>query len=205
MAFGLHYSDTLAGRVFSQTTTPVGLALPLYTTTAIGASGIGAMHIWNPPNSNRNVELISFDMDWVSGTAAITSIGLMVGPLSAVGTATGCSAMPAVSPMNGLLMGGGNSKCVSNNGAGTMTVTAGVTTAPVLGTVGAGWALTLASINLEASTATPVPTTITKYTFDGTVIIPPGVLCYFAGALATVALYAMTVKWKEIPINPQGG
>ncbi|KKM85183.1 hypothetical protein LCGC14_1291540, partial [marine sediment metagenome] len=31
---GKHYEDCLAGRVFSQTPTPLGLAIPIYTATA---------------------------------------------------------------------------------------------------------------------------------------------------------------------------
>lgn len=200
MAFGTHFSDTLAGNVFMQAATPLGLAIPIYT----GTSAAGGMPIWNPPGSNRNVELISVDINWASGTAAIAAVGLMVGQLLTIGTATGCSVFTATTPMNGYLMGGNSSKCSSSN-AGTVTVTAGTAAAPVSGTPGAGWTRSLASNNLENSTTTPLGTTSTVYSFNGTVIIPPGVLVYLASTLASVALYATSIVWKEIPIVPSQG
>ncbi len=198
--FGLHYSDTLLGRVFSQAATPAGLALPIYTATAI----VGGMPIWNPPGSNRNVELLIAEFEWVSGTAGIGSVGLMAGQLNSIATASGCSAFAATTPANGLLLGGNASKVQSSN-AGTVTVTAGVATAPVGGVPGAGWVRSLASINLENSTTTPEPSTSIAYDFKGTVIVPPGVLIYFACSVASVALYASTITWKEIPIVPNQG
>lgn len=194
--FGQHFSDTYAGRVFSQAATPLGLAIPIYTATAIA----GGMPIWNPPGSNVNVELISVDVDYGSGTAAFASVGLMAGPLQSIATASGCSAFANTTPANGMLLGGNASKCSSSN-AGAVTVTAGVATAPSLGTVGAGWVRSLASINLEAATGTAHGTGIQRYDFQGTVIVPPGVLVYLAATLASVALYASTIVWKEIPIT----
>ncbi len=200
MAFGLHYSDTIAGRVFSQSATPLGLALPLYTATAVA----GSMPIWNPPGSNRNVELIEANFEWASGTAGIGVIGVMAGPLQAIATASGCSALAATTPVSGMLRSGAASKCVTSN-AGAVTVTAGTAAAPAPGVPGAGWIRGLASINLENSTTTPFATTAISIDFKGSLIITPGVLVYFACGVASVALYCSTVVWKEIPINPQGG
>lgn len=192
---GKHWSDALAGRLFSQAATPLGLAIPIYTATAIA----GGMPIWNPPNSGVNVELIRAEFNWVSGTAGIGAVGLMAGPLQAIGTATGCSAFAATSPMNGNLLVGAGSKVVSSN-AGTVTVTAGTAGPPSAGVAGAGWTRSLGSINLEASTGTPVATSIASYDFDGTVIVPPGVLVYLACTVASVALYASAMVWAEVPI-----
>lgn len=200
MSAGLHYSDTLAGRVFSQAATPLGLAIPIYTATAIA----GGMPVWNPPGSNRNIELISVDFTYGSGTAVYGSIGLMAGQLNSIATASGCSAFAATTPVNGFLLAGANSKAMSSN-AGTVTVTAGTAAAPVAGVPGAGWVRSLAEINLEAQTATAQSTNVITYQFNGTILIPPGVLIYFASTLASVALYATTVVWAEYVINPQGG
>lgn len=201
MSFGLHYSDTLLGRVFSQAATPLGLAIPIYTATAIA----GGMPIWNPPGSNRNVELISVDIDYTgTSAAALSAIGLMAGQLNSIATASGCSAFAATTPANGLLLGGNASKVMSSN-AGTVTVTAGVATAPVGGVPGAGWVRPLASINVETTSATPHGTLICTYVFNGTIIIPPGVLVYLAGSLASVGLYASGIVWKEVPIVASQG
>jgi hypothetical protein len=199
MAFGTHFTDTLNGAVFSQAATPAGLALPIYTATSIG----GGIPLWNPPNSNRNIELISVDFPWVSGTAGIGTIGLMaLLGLGAIATGTPCTALAATTPNNGFIGGGQASKALSSN-AGTTTVTAGTAGAPTV--LAPGWVRALASINLENSTTTPQATNLATYTFNGTIIIPPSVLMYFACSVATVALYGTTVVWKEIPINPAQG
>jgi hypothetical protein len=194
---GLHYDDVVMGRVFSQAATPLGLAIPLYTATAIA----GGMPIWNPPGSNVNVELIRVDIGYASGTAAFSALGVMVGELSSIGTATGCSAFAQTTPVNALGgLASGGSKVRSSN-TGTVTVTAGTAAAAVPGVPGAGWVRTLGSINLEAETGTAHGTTVASYDFGGTLVIPPGTLVYLAGTKATVALYASAIVWKEMPIR----
>lgn len=201
MSFGLHYSDTILGRVFSQAAgPPAGAAIPIYNATAIA----GGMPIWNPPGSNRNVELISVDIDYGSGTAVYGPIGLMAGQLNSIATASGCSAFAATTPVSGLLLAGPASKCMSSN-TGTVTVSAGTATPPVAGIPGAGWVRSLADINLEAATGTANITGIHTYVFNGTIIVPPGVLIYLAAGQASVALYATTIIWKEVPVVPNAG
>jgi hypothetical protein len=193
---GLHYNDVLAGRVFSQAASPLGLAIPIYTNTAAA----GGMPIWNPPGSGVNVELMFVDVNFGSGTADFGAIGLMVGALASIGTATGCSAFAATQPVNALGgLASGGSKVLSSN-AGTVTVTAGTATAAVGSVPGAGWARSLMSINLEANTATAHGTGMAHYDFKGSVIVTPGTLVYLACTKASVALYATTVVWKEMPV-----
>lgn len=200
-----HYSDTLAGRVFTQQTSAAaiaGLAIPIFTATAVA----GGSPLYNPGNSNRNVELISYDVVYASGSSAATFMGifLMAGQVASIGTGTGCSVFTSAPPINGLLMNNPANKAMAGNG-GTVTVTAGIATAPVNGVVGAGVIRSLYSTNLEAATATPHQTLVAKYVFDGTVIIPPGVIVYLAGIVASVSLFNITVCWKEIPIIPNAG
>ncbi len=202
---GLHYTDTLAGRVFWQQTSAAaiaGLAIPIYSATAAA----GGAPLYNPSNSNRNVELISYDIVYASGTGAATFDGvfMMAGQVGAIGTATGCSVFTSATPFNALLFGGNSSKIMSGNG-GAVTVTQGIATPPVAGVVGAGVIRSLYSTNIEAATGTAHGTTVCKYTFDGTCIIPPGTIVYLAGIVASVSLYNITVVWKEMPINSLGG
>lgn len=194
--YGLHYSDTLAGRVFLQAATPLGLAIPIYTATAIA----GSMPIFNPPNSGVNVEMVSLDIDYGSGTAVYGSIGWMALPLQAVATGALCTAFAQTAPVNGLVGQGAASNVLSSN-AGTVTVTAGVATPPVSqgSTLAPGWYRGLASINLEAQTGTGHATGIQTYWFNGTMIVPPGWMVYLACTLASVALFATSVCWKENP------
>ncbi len=194
--YALHFTDTWAGRVFTQAATPLGLAIPIYSNTAAA----GGMPILNPSGSGVNVELIQIDLNWVSGTATIGPIGLMAGFCTGVGTGTGCSVFSATTAQNGNTGIIGGSKVLSSN-TGTVTVTAGTLTPPVNGIVGAGWVRGIASLNLEASSGTPQPASTNTFSFGGTIMIPPGVIVYLAGLQATTALFATTIVWKEIPIT----
>lgn len=187
MAVGLHYSDTVNGRVFSQAATPLGLAVPIYTATAIA----GSMPIWNPPSSGVVVELIEVSIGYGSGTADYGSIGYMCRQLNAIATGEICTAFAATTPKNGYTFGGNASK-VSSSNAGTVTVSAGVA---------GDWFRTLASINLEAQTGTAHGTSVAVFGFNGTLVLAPGTLAYLACTKASVALYASHVVWKEIAIR----
>lgn len=198
MSYGLHYTDTLAGRVFSQAATPLGLAIPLYTATSVG----GGLPIWNQPNSNRNVEIISVDLPTASGTAVYGVIGFMGVPLAAIATGQPCTALANTAPINGLLGAGNASKCLSSN-AGTTTVTAGAAVAPTSTTP--GWIRSLGEINGEGAAAGLHGPLVPHFDLQGTLIVPPGYLVYLACTLASVALVGTTIVWKEIPINPGQG
>lgn len=197
MAFGLHYSDTIQGRVFSQASTPLGLAVGLYTGTATGLN----MPIFNPPNSNRMVELISLDINYVSGATVNGAIGIMGLPLTAVATGALCTAFSQTTPVNRLAGGGNISKVLSSNSSAPITVTGGTAVAPA--TTAPGWMQGVYSFNQELSgSATPQPGTMTTYWFNGGFIIPPSFMIYLAANLATVALFSLTWTWKETPIAP---
>lgn len=197
--YGKHFTDTWAGRIFSQSPTPAGLALPKYDATGIGATGVNALPLWNPPGSGVYVELCSLDINYGSGTADYGAVGLMALPLAAVATGALCTALAQTTPVNGFLGGGNLSKVASNNGAGTCTVTAGTTGAP--SATAPGWVRSIADFNLEAQTGTAHQTGIHKYDFDGTILVPPGWMIYFAASKASVALYATSLIWKEIPVS----
>lgn len=195
--YGQHFSDTFAGRVFSQSVTPLGVAIPIYSTTAV----VGGLPIYNPAQSGVVVEIVSVDICYSSGTSTYGCVGFMAGSIGSIGTATGCSVFTATYPaVNGFLFNGNASRVMSAN-AGTVTVTAGVVTPPVMGVVGAGWYKAIADFNLEAQTATPLG--VGKHTYDmmGTILVPPGTIIYLAAMQATTALFATSIIWKEIPIN----
>ena len=192
---GTHYSDTILGRVFSQSSTPLGLAAGVYTGTATGLQ----MPIFNPPGSNRNVELISLDINYVSGAAANGDIGIMGLPLTAVATGQLCTALTQSTPVNQCLGSGNQSKIISGNASAPITVTAGVATLPT--SLAPGWIRSVYSFNQELSaSATPVPGTMTTYQFNGSMILAPGYMIYLAASQASVALFGYTWVWKELPI-----
>ena len=180
-------SRTLRGRVFSQSATPLGLAIPIYTATAIA----GGMPIWNPPNSGVNVVPLFVSCGYGSGTADYGSIGIMARRLQAIATGEIMTALANTTPFNGLVFGGQGSKTLSSN-AGTCTVSAGVA---------GDWVRTFFSMNLEAQTGTAHALTVAQIDLEGSLIIPPGTLAYLAATKATTALYASTVVWEEVPIS----
>ncbi len=183
------YQQASNGYVFSQAATPLGLAIPIYTATALA----GGMPIWNPAGSGRNVVLICADFGWASGTADFAAVGLMTRSSmgSALGTAAPFSAFAATTPKNGLI-GAGVASVAQSSNSGTVTLT-------TLGGV-ADWTRNLASINLEANTGTAHGTNTAHYEFNGSIIIPPGSACWFAATKASVALYATSVVWYEAPL-----
>lgn len=183
MATGLHYSDTVAGRVFSQSNTPLGLAIPIYTGTAIA----GGQPIWNPPGSGVDVELIKVTVGRASGTSDFGAISLLARRLDAIATGAICTAFADTTPKNGYLSSGLTSNVMSSN-AGTVTVTAGV--------AGDTW-MHLFSHSAEADATTTAVHECTHW-FNGTAVIPPGWLVYMVDTKATTALYAGTICWKEI-------
>lgn len=192
---GRFYNQTLGGQVFTQTTSPLGAALPLYTTTAIGAASISGLPLWNT-SSNRNVVLVSTRVAWVSGTAGIGSVFLMgrSGMGYTAGTGSPFAVFLTTTPRNGIL-GGGNASLISSYGgiaAASATLTTLGAVADILEVIG--------SINLEASTATPQPTTVLETKYDGGLIIPPGAAVWLACTVASVALFTITQKWYEAPI-----
>lgn len=196
---GLHYPETVAGMVFTQTTTTLGLAIPIYTATAIGGAGVNSMPLWNPPSSNRMVELISIDINRASGTADFGAIVMMGVPLQAIATAAPVTALATTQPISGRLGLSADSRVSSNNGAGTCTATAGTAGAPTA--TAPGVVRSIGSINLEADTGTAHPTAGFTYVFNGTVAVPLGYMIYFACTKASVALYCCTLTWKETIIN----
>lgn len=179
---GKNYIDTVDGRTFSQASTPLGLAIPIYTATAIA----GGLPLRNIAGSNVNVEIVDVSLAYGSGTAAYGAIGLMV--RSEVAAAW--SAFANTTPQNGIAFGGRASKTLSSN-AGTCTAAAGVA---------ADWFRTLASMNLEAQTGTAHGLLTAKYEFNGSLILPPGTCAYLAATLASVALIASSITWIEHPI-----
>lgn len=201
---GLHFGDTWNGMTFSQTTTPLGLGIPIYSATAIGGSGICALPIFNPPGSNRNIELVSYDIDFGSGTFAFGAILLMGLPLQSVSTGQLCTALATTTPVNGFLGGGNASKVLSNNGAGTVTVTAGTAAAP--SNTAPGVVRTLFDTGAQTTT-TASGVGIHTYTFNGTILVPPGYMIYLASTVTQVSasLESMGVIWKEYFINLAAG
>jgi len=193
---GRGYQANQRGRVFTQTTTPLGLAIPIYTATApIGNA------LWNPLGSGVKCVLMTYTAAAVSGTAVYGAIVLMArnGVGSVIGTGQQITAFAETIPVNGRLSnvnsiagnGGGYASKAKSSNAGTVTITAGVAAEAVR---------TLFGINGEGAAAGLHGTVNTTHEFEGRVVVYPGTLVWVACTLASVALYAQTLEWEEVDI-----
>lgn len=184
----VYYNQAISGRVFHSTTTPLGLAIPIYTSV----TPLGNV-LWNPSGSGVNAVLLAYNAAYASGTAALASFGLMglTNMGSQIGTAAPFSAFAVTTPTNGLF-GAGSTSAVKSSNAGTCTLTAASTAANFIMTIG--------GINLEAATGTAHGTIVSDFDFKGRFIIPPGCAVYVAATVASVALYTQTLSWYEAPL-----
>jgi hypothetical protein len=183
---GENFELARLGLVFSQTTTPLGLAIPIYTATA----PVGNV-VWNPMGSGVNVVPISYTANWVSGTSTAGTVGLMAVQTrqSTTATAAWITAFAATTPVSTFFSAGTTSKVFSSN-AGTITCTAGAAT---------NFVQAMFCINAEGAAAALHTTQPSTFEFNGKWIFPPGSLIYVAATLATTALYAQTIVWAELP------
>ena len=194
---GKYYQANQKYSVFSHAPTPLGLAIPIYTATALA----GAMPIWNPIGSGVKVVLAKCHISRVSGTAAVNNFGLYArnGVGSVIGTGQQITAFAETVPINGQLglvnsvagTGGGPTSKVKSSRAGTVTVTAGVAAELVEALGGSG---------VEAD-ATANGISWINHDFDGRLEVYPGTMVWVASVLASVALYNTQISWYEVPIN----
>lgn len=170
------------GRVFIQTTTPLGLAIPIYTGTAPRVA------LWNPLGSGVDVELISISAQRASGTTVEFAAGLMrvLNAGSQIATGSPFTAFAESAPYNAEI-GATSATRVLSTASGTVTTTAGVA-----GDFFYSLFHSYAAVGTSTTDGTPW-----LHDFNGRVIVPPGVAIYLAGSVASVALYATSLVWAE--------
>ena len=193
---GKYYQANQKYSVFSHAPTPLGLAIPIYTATAL----VGGMPIWNPAGSGVKVVLAKCHISRVSGTAAVVNFGLYArnGMGSVIGTGQQATAFAETVPINGQLglvnsvagTGGGPTSKVKSSRAGTVTITAGVAAELVEALGGSG---------IEAD-ATANGISLINHDFDGRLEVYPGTMVWVASVLASTALYMTQLSWYECEI-----
>jgi hypothetical protein len=187
---GRYYETARNGRLFFQTTTIAGLAIPIYTGTAPRVA------IYNPPDSGVNVNLISISCQRASGTTVEFAAALFAAfGVQAVASGGFITAFPgalnvAATPPKNALFNGGQASRVLSTASGTVTSTAWA----------AGDTLYALFHSYAAVSATAVDGAPWTHDFDGKVILPPATLVGLAGSVASVALYATTLVWEEVPV-----
>jgi hypothetical protein len=181
------YEATSRASVFACTTTILGLAIPIYTTTA----PLGNV-LWNPMGSGKNLVPISYTANCVSGTAVYASIMLMGKKTNQSNLATGAymTAFAETTPIN-CLFGSGTPNTIKCSNAGTVTITAGTAAEGIQ---------TMFNINGEGAAAGLHTTSMSTFEFNGKWIFPPGSLIWVAATLASVALFAQTWVWEEVAV-----
>lgn len=180
-----HYTSAYRGNVFIATTTPLGLAIPIYTSTT------PTVMLWNPSGNTKNAVLIRFIGAYASGTTVGAAIGLskVFNTGASIATANVISAFAATTPINALL-NSGNTASVRVSTAGTNTITAGVA-ADFFYTMWQEYAA------LATSAITP---TVTAHDFNGAVVVTPGTAVWPSGSVASGALISQTLIWEEVPV-----
>lgn len=183
-----YYTQAYRGHIFHASTTPLGLAIPIYTSTA------PVVCLWNPIGSGKNLSLINVVFAYASGTAAYGAVGLsyVTGAGSSIATGAIFSAFGSGTAVNGIV-GSGSASVAKVAVAGTTTLTS----APAA----ANWFYTLGNINLEAATGTAHATFVPGAGSNprGSVLIPPGTAIWLCATVASSALYATTISWAEAP------
>jgi hypothetical protein len=186
---GAHYENTKRGNVFIAATTPLGLAIPIYTATA------PSVLLWNPSDSGRNVTLIRYVAAFASGSVPATGLAMGLSKIFGAGAniATGAviSAFAASTPINGLLNAGNQPKAKVST-AGTNTITAGVAADFFYPMFGMG--------AFAAATTTADPFALI-HDFEGAIVLPPGTAIWPSGTVASVALFVQSIIWEETPIT----
>ena len=191
-----NHAATQVGRVYSSTTTPLGLAIPIYTTTA----PVGNV-LWNT-SSNMKAILLDYTFAYVSGAGVNGAFLLFMrnGVGQAIGTPITAFATTVPNggkggPVNGVAgVGGQQATTMSPSNAGTVTLaSAGV----------AGEAIQVLGGQNQPLSASAQGTGVfppCTYNFDGSVEVFPGSVIWVASNVASVGLYAQTIRWMEVPV-----
>lgn len=181
---GKYATQTMRGNVayFALTT---ATAIPIAATNATPN-----FFIWNPLGNNRAVSLIRLNAGFSAGTGVAGAIGYSYVPNSG-GTVAGSAPVSAATPgtVRSRVLGAAYAGQVIAGTAATVTGTGiGVP-------VRAGWS--------NFSQGAPLTSTAAMYSlyedFDGTMVIPPGVLWYPDASTAVAETVMLSAVWEEIP------
>ena len=183
LAADLHpqfYQQALRGRLFHGVITTAS-AIPVTSTTA------PTMALWNPVNSGKNAVLVRYSAGWAATTEAPGNIQLAWFQSGAAQIATGSliTAFTAATAHNGTL-GLGTASAMKFGSAATITA-----------------ATNFIPLGLSHLTTTGTAT-FGSFTyivdFNGTIIVPPGVVVFDVASAATASTYNRTLSWYESPI-----
>lgn len=176
---GKWYTQAVNGNVFHGNTLVAGTVIPISTATA------ATFVLYNPLGSGVNVELIAYDLGITVVTVIASPIGL--GFSSGVGASVAVpTSVTALTPRNGLL------------GAGKAPQAQLYSVATVVATT---YFKTLFNFTATNATAGNGLGPNYHYDFDGSLILPPGVLIQTVGLVApSTSASDQCFTWVETPI-----
>jgi hypothetical protein len=188
---GRYYETAKNGRLFYQTTSILGLAIPIFS------NATPRIAIFNPPDSGVNVNLISVSAQRASGASVSFAAGIFAAfGVQAVATGGFITAFPGAinvaptPPRNGIFNGGQQSRVLST-ASGTVTMTAAFAATDCIYAFLHGYAA------VGTDTVDGFPWT---HDFDGKVLLPPATFATVAASAASVGLYCTTLMWEEVPV-----
>lgn len=181
---GKYYTQAVRGNLFFGSTAAAGVVPPAFSATA------QTYAVWNPLGSGKNVVPVHLRLGLVT-VGVVTSnfcLGYTLGAGAQVATGGAITAGTFVAPVNGILGGG----VASVTKFAPATITAGA--APL-------YLRTTGSTSFEATT----PTAANNFwqlgeDYDGSLVVPPGVVIYVANNIAGVATWDISMAWLEVPI-----
>jgi hypothetical protein len=170
---GKFYTASYRGRVFFGSVTGV-------TVPAVTSGLVSVCSLYNPPNSNVNLELIATTVGFTSATTVLDQIGWY---WQGGSTFTVPTSITAGTPASGMLNGG--------KGVGQFLTAATHTGTPAL----------LDYIVNMLTTSTVPPGASFKTRYDGEIILPPGSIISLAGSTAawTSSHTDVITWWAEWP------
>jgi len=189
---GKYYTQTYRGNCFFVSTVGAGLAIPVISTTS------PTLCLWNPTGSGKNAVLIRASASNTLNATTVQGSFLLMAQFNAGNTvATGAvfTAFAQAALGTNLFncnLGGGNVSVMRSSATATNTLTA----ASVLVAANMGQINPTTVAGAVATGAQPA----LVYDFDGTIIVPPGVVVYFAASSATTALFTQSLLWEEVPV-----
>lgn len=184
---GNFYTQNYRGNVFVGTTAIGGVVLQIYTGLTNTTFGYG---LWNPSGSGKNLVPIRVALGYVSTVSIAGNIvySYLPGVGSSVGTPI--STFTGVTPICCNLGGGGASVAKFAAGAGSVVI--------------AGTPTFLKTTGVSQFALTPGGTSQGQWTsvedFDGSLIIPPGVLFLIGGNVAQLGVFDVATTWEEVPV-----
>jgi hypothetical protein len=170
------YTQAYRGNLFWVATATAGTTIP------IQASGLASTFtLWNPANSGKNLELVSYSAAFLAATTVVSDVSLYY-QINIGSSNAALSSLTALTTHSANLGGSAVSLATAYSAA---TFTGALTRGPIL---------------FGPSATTSTNDLIIEYMFNGRIIVPPGCAVTTAGNAAQTSATAQVFFWIENPL-----